>query len=197
VSIARRIIEMAQISGMKKWSVVFGVCVMIGTPGCGPVATVPTVGSAPRPAAETKVELQVAGSKAVLAQIAAQRGKIVVVDSWATWCRPCKEEFPKLVQIYRDHAKDGVVCMSVSLDQVDQERDALAFLTAKGATFPNFLINEEGTWQDQWNIKAIPMVLVFGRDGKLARKFDLDDPDNQFEYADVEKLVQDLIRRGK
>jgi thiol-disulfide isomerase/thioredoxin len=186
-------------------SVVLGAALLIGATACAPVTSNRTTGSAsgpstattPRESTEDKIELQVLGTKAVLSQIAAQRGKIVVVDSWATWCVPCKQEFPKLVQLYRAHAKEGVVCMSVSLDQVEQRDDALTFLQAKGATFPNFLIDEKNTWQDQWNIKAIPMVLVFGRDGKLARKFDRDDPDNQFTYPDVEKFVQGLIAKGK
>ena len=178
-------------------SVILGLALAIGAAGCAPAETGPTLETKPRESTGTKVELQAAGTKAVLAQIAAQRGNIVVVDTWATWCKPCKEESPELVQIYRDHAKDGVVCLSVSLDQSEQRDNALAFLTAKGATFPNFLIDEDGTWQDKWNIRGIPMVLVFGRDGRLARKFDRDDPDNQFTYPDVEKFVQDLIRKGK
>jgi thiol-disulfide isomerase/thioredoxin len=143
------------------------------------------------------VELQVLPLEGVLAKIEAQRGSIVVVDTWATWCGPCVQEFPELVEIHRKYAKDGVVCMSASLDQVKDQGKALSFLKAKGASFPNFLIENDQSWLDKWNIKGIPIVLVFGRDGKLIRKFDHDDPDNQFEYADVDKLVQELLRKGK
>ncbi len=186
---------------------ILGLGIMVGAAGCGPMTNNPTKSApatstpatqpATRQSADAKVDIQVTNTKVVVAQIAEQKGNIVVVDTWATWCGPCKEEFPHLVQIYREHAKDGVVCMSVSLDQVEQRDAALKFLQSKDATFPNFLIDEETGWQDKWNIKAIPMVLVFGRDGRLARKFDRDDPDNLFTYADVEKFVDGLIRKGK
>ncbi len=130
--------------------------------------------------------------------LAAYRGKIVVVDTWATWCNPCREEFPHLVALHHRHATDGVVCMSVSVDEAEQYGEAVDFLKQQGATFPNYLIQDkdDNAWWDKWNIKGIPIVLVFDRDGKLAKKFDRDDPDNQFTYADVEKLVTDLLSRG-
>jgi hypothetical protein len=49
----------------------------------------------------------------------------------------------------------------------------------------------------KWNIKAIPIVLVFDAKGTLVKKFDKDEPDNQFTYEDVEKLVVELLSRQK
>jgi thiol-disulfide isomerase/thioredoxin len=129
-----------------------------------------------------------------------QRGKIVVVDIWATWCVPCKKEFPHLVELHQKRAKDGVVCMSVAWDSADDRDKALEFLQQRGATFPNFLLNKDdkdGTqkWLDAYDIGPIPVVLVFGRDGKLAKKFDREDPDHPFTYADVNKLVEELLKK--
>jgi thiol-disulfide isomerase/thioredoxin len=129
----------------------------------------------------------------LVAQIEGQRGKIVVVDTWATWCVPCKKEFPSLVRLHEKHAKDGVVCMSVSVDKVTKQPEAKEFLQLVGAHFVNYL-TELTPWFDKWSIKAIPAVLVFDREGKLARKFDYDPPANQFTYADVEKKVEELLR---
>jgi hypothetical protein len=106
------------------------------------------------------------------------------------------EEFPKLVDLHEKYAKDGVVCMSVSVDEPDQKALVQDFLTRNQAYFANYLIDDKSdAWWDKWNIKGIPIVLVFDVDGKLARKFDRDDPDNQFTYADVEKLVVELLNR--
>jgi hypothetical protein len=87
--------------------------------------------------------------------------------------------------------------MSVSVDEVKKRETALAFLKEKGAVFANYLNDDaESAWWDKWNIKSIPVVLVFDRHGQPARKFDKDDPDRQFTYADVGKFLQELLGRS-
>jgi thiol-disulfide isomerase/thioredoxin len=140
-----------------------------------------------------EVKLEVVKHIQLLDALKAQRGKVVVLDVWASWCVPCKQEFPHLVELHQRYAKDGVVCVSVSLDEPKQRDTALTFLKSKGAAFPNYLLDEgDGGW-DKLDVKSIPAVFVYDREGKLARKFTGDDPDNQFTYADVEKFVQELI----
>ena len=97
--------------------------------------------------------------------------------------------------MHKHYGKDGVVCMSVTTDEPERKDAALKFLKSKGATFPNYLLDENASlWQEKWTLKAVPAVFVFNREGKRAAKFDNDDPDKQFTYADVEKLVRDLLR---
>jgi len=130
--------------------------------------------------------------------LAAQRGKVVVVDTWATWCGPCVEEFPNLVALHGKFTGDGVVCMSMTMDEKESREAALTFLKKQKATFANYIIDDkEDAWYDKWEFRAIPLVLVFDRDGKLAKKFDKEDPDNQFTYADVEKLVVELLKQNE
>ncbi len=144
--------------------------------------------------AGTAVELQVVKYSELIAAIKQLRGKVVVVDVWADFCIPCKEEFPNLVRMHRHYAANGLACVSVTVDPLKSKDAALAFLKAKGATFANYLLDEApSVWQEKWNLNGVPAVFVFGRDGKLARKFDSDDPDHPFTYADVEKLVRELL----
>jgi thiol-disulfide isomerase/thioredoxin len=168
--------------------------------GCGQVnLPQPTQPADTRPDAPTGgTQLQLATSEKLRAAIEAQKGNVVVVDFWATWCRPCKKEFPSLVELHHRHRADGVVCMSVSVNEEDEKDAALNFLLDHHATFPNFLLDEEATvWQEEWNMKGVPAVFVYDRDGKLAQKFDKDDPDNQFTYADVNRLVTMLLAKGR
>ena len=70
----------------------------------------------------------------------------------------------------------------------------------RGPTRPpreSYLLDEEDTkvWQDHWDMGGPPAVFVYGRDGKLARRF-VNDFQNTFTYADVEKYVKTLLPRG-
>ncbi|MCS6852377.1 MAG: TlpA family protein disulfide reductase [Gemmataceae bacterium] len=145
-------------------------------------------------AGQTPVDLKVVKLDQFIQALESYKGKIVVVDIWASWCVPCKKEFPHLVELHQKRAKEGVVCVSLTVDTPDAKETALEFLRSKGATFPNFLLDEpEEVWGNKWKIKGIPVVLVYGRDGELARKFDYDDPDNQFTYDDVNKFLDTLL----
>jgi thiol-disulfide isomerase/thioredoxin len=142
-----------------------------------------------------EVSIQLVKYSQLVSAIKSLAGKVIVVDVWADFCIPCKKEFPNLVQLHRRYAKDGLSCISVSVDEPQRKDAALKFLRAQHATFANYLLDEEPTvWQEKWDLKGVPAVFVFDRQGKLARKFDDDDPDHQFTYADVEKLAQKLLQ---
>jgi thiol-disulfide isomerase/thioredoxin len=139
------------------------------------------------------VELEVVSGDQLAAAIKAQKGKVLVVDIWASWCGPCKQSFPRLVALHQRHRKDGVICMSVSLDKPGQRDTALAFLQSQGAAFPNYLLDEGEAGWDKLHLQSIPAVFVFDREGKRAAKFTNDDPAHLFTYADVERLVDALL----
>jgi thiol-disulfide isomerase/thioredoxin len=149
-----------------------------------------------RPAAEKgKVDVKVVKYADLGKAIRDLKGKVVVVDIWATWCVPCKREFPHLVALHDKYAADGLVCVSVSMDGPAKRDNALKFLTSSKAGFPNYLLEEEMAFAfDRWDIKGIPAVFVFQRDGKRAAKFSADDPDKPFGYEkDIEPLVRTLL----
>src|SRR5262245_6914965 len=146
-------------------------------------------------AAEPEVAVKSATLKQVKEAVAAHKGKIVVIDMWGTFCKPCKEEFHHLVEIHQKHAKSGVVCMSVAVDP-SADKQALAFLKSKKAAFQNFLLDEEQTKEicEDWKFGAVPAVFVIGRDGKR-HDFTLDDPRKQFTYKDVTALLAKLLQQ--
>ena len=96
--------------------------------------------------------------------------------------------------MHNTYAKDGLVCMSVSVDDKDDKDKGLAFLQKQHATFENYLIDEPAAvWQKQFDVAAPPAVLVFGRDGQRLKKFG----EEQFTYEDVEKFVAPLLKEKK
>jgi len=130
--------------------------------------------------------------------IQAQKGKIVVVDVWATDCIPCRKEFPHLVELHQKHAKDGVVCLSVSTDKAKAHGAALEFLKEKGATFTNYRIDDAGVLRDKWNFSGNPAVRVYDRTGKVAHQYADDTlPESPAStYDEVNKLVERLLAKG-
>src|SRR5437660_1477989 len=100
------------------------------------------------PAAVTVNVVKYDGLSALVKQ---HRGKVVVVDFWADYCVPCKREFPNLVKLHQQYAKDGLVAVSVSLDELSEEgaKDkVMKFLQKQQATMTNLILNEKpAVWQ--------------------------------------------------
>jgi thiol-disulfide isomerase/thioredoxin len=134
----------------------------------------------------------------LLARIAANKGaKLTVVDAWATWCTPCKENFPHVVEMHKKYARHGLAVVSLSLDDPDQPKrvaEAKAFLTEKGATFPNYYLSESSEAAfEKLNITGIPAVFLYGPDGKEVKRFSFDDPDHPFTYDQVEAAIKERL----
>jgi hypothetical protein len=93
--------------------------------------------------------------------------------------------------MHEKYAKQGVVCMSVSVDLKEDYEAALKFLQKQKATFANFLLDEkQKVWQDHFSIIGPPAVFVYDRDGKVTP---FNNNDKEYTYADVEKLVKKLL----
>jgi thiol-disulfide isomerase/thioredoxin len=117
-----------------------------------------------------KVQLKVARAATLLKEIQSHKGKVVVVDFWETRCPPCLIEFPNLVKLHQRHARDGVVCISVSLDDPGSKKKALEFLKNQRAEFPNFFMDfPDDEFALNWNLEGmIPAIFVYDRKGRQA-----------------------------
>lgn len=145
--------------------------------------------------ASTEVTLQPIKYAALQDVIHSLHGKIVVVDAWAEYCVPCKAEFPSLINLHERRLRDGVVCISVTVDKKENQEAALEFLKKQKAMFANYLLDEDPkVWLESWGVQGVPVVFVFNRDGQLVRKFDSDA--TKFTYEDVNKVVDDLLKGG-
>ena len=103
------------------------------------------------------------GSLRLLQEIAQHRGKVVLVNFFASWCEPCKQEIPSLVRIRRDYALDKVIVLGVSLD----EEPALVppFVQRLGINYPVQLATDD--MPRMFRISAIPHNLVYDTTGRL------------------------------
>jgi thiol-disulfide isomerase/thioredoxin len=135
----------------------------------------------------------------MLSAIAANKGaKLTMVDAWATWCGPCKENFPHVVEMNQKYAGQGLAVVSLSLDDSTEAKDiqeAKKFLTEKKAVFSNYVLTEDqASAFNKLNVSTIPAVFLYGPDGKEVKRFTMDDPDNQFTYDQVEQTVAAMLK---
>jgi thiol-disulfide isomerase/thioredoxin len=129
--------------------------------------------------------------------LAAHRGEIVVVDYWATWCLPCLERFPRMVELARRHEGDGVAFIAFALDDLDDAgamQQAEAFVREQGGPIEHYVTREPiPVAFERLDLLGIPAVHLYGRDGTLARKLTADDPNAQFTDEDVARAVAELL----
>lgn len=115
--------------------------------------------------------LRPAAAAEVKAAVSAARGKVVVVNVWATWCEPCREEFPDLLRLRREHGPRGMELILVSADFERQASAAEAFLREQGVDFPSYLKSGrdmefiEGL-EPRWS-GSLPATFVHDRQGRL------------------------------
>lgn len=132
--------------------------------------------------------------------LSANAGDIVVVDFWASWCVPCLERFPEMVELAERYGDRGVTFIAFDLDDPDDpgalER-AEAFAREQGGPIDHFRTTLPVLDAfDELGLLGIPAVYVYDRDGKLARRLTADDPNAQFTEADVEDAIQELFDRS-
>ena len=132
-------------------------------------------------------------------ELEAFRGRIVVVDNWATWCAPCIERFPAMVAMGRKWAPSGVTFVTLSLDDRDDAATAekvTGFLAKQDARMPNYLMDEIiPDAFDKLGLLGIPAVFIYDAEGTLTHRLTGDDPNRQFTEADVEAAVRELVAR--
>lgn len=93
-----------------------------------------------------------------------QRGNVVLVNFWATWCGPCREEMPHLNRLYEKYRASGFTVMAVSID--DDPAKAASMASKLGLNFP-VLFDAEKKVSRQYDLKAMPYTVIVDRDGRV------------------------------
>jgi thiol-disulfide isomerase/thioredoxin len=119
------------------------------------------------------------GTPVDLAQL---RGKVVLVDFWATWCEPCRMEVPRVVDTYQKYHDKGFEIVGVSLDQ---DKDALLTFTAQnGMTWPQFFDGQgwDNAIAKANGVRSIPAMWLIGKDGRIITRDARDDLEVEVEH---------------
>ncbi|MEX0805767.1 MAG: TlpA disulfide reductase family protein [Candidatus Binatia bacterium] len=95
------------------------------------------------------------------------RGKVVLLNFWATWCVPCIEEMPAMEKLYQELEKDGLVILAVNF-QESPER-VKEFFTKHNLTF-TALLDRDGKVSELYQAWALPVSVVINKDGEIAAR---------------------------
>ncbi len=97
-------------------------------------------------------------------RLADQRGKVLLVDFWATWCRPCQASTPILVRLANRYRARGLVVMGVNVDEGAPDMVG-PFMRHFGVTYP--VLYDDGQVQSAYAIRALPTAVLIDRQGRI------------------------------
>ena len=122
--------------------------------------------------------------------LASLKGRVVVVNFWASWCGPCREEAPVFERVWQQYKNKDVVIVGVAY--TDTEKNAKAYLQQFGNTYPNGL--DIGTKiSEMYNIQGVPETFIIDRNGNVSRFFKVPFVEDVQQNFDGGKQLTDAI----
>lgn len=122
------------------------------------------------------------------------KGKVVLYNFWATWCKPCVEEFPEIIKLYNDYKDKGFAVVFISLDETDDlDSKVIPFLKKNNVDFTAYINDFRPQpaiidfYDKQWE-GAIPSTYIYDREGNLSTKF-IGSRDYTFFEKEIKKVL--------
>jgi peroxiredoxin len=117
--------------------------------------------------------------------LANYRGYVLVMDFFATWCIPCKESIPHMIDLNRKYGRQGLQILGVSVDE-GNDREVRDFIAARRINYPVAIAGDE--MQADYGLRSIPTIYVINKRGVVAGKFQ--------GYSDqAAKSIEDMVKR--
>jgi cytochrome c biogenesis protein CcmG, thiol:disulfide interchange protein DsbE len=113
------------------------------------------------------------------------RGTGVVVNFWASWCIPCRKEFPVLRRVQRQYRDDGVEIIGIVYNDIPS--DARAFARRERATW-NLVTDDARTTAIDYGVRAIPQTFFIAPDGRISQRYFQAPSEATFD-AEIEKIL--------
>ena len=156
-------------------SLTFGIVALLLSGFSAPAQSVNGAGKPSKSVPET-ITIKEVDNEGVRALLKREHGRPLLVNFWATWCEPCRDEFPDLVKIDAEYRSQGLETITVSLDDVTEIKGEVPkFLQQMGATMPSYLLNVVDpepsirAVDPNWG-GALPATVLYDKTGQVVFK---------------------------
>ncbi len=121
--------------------------------------------------------------------LASLRGQVVMINFWASWCGPCRQEFPALDEMYRKYKPMGFTMVGINVES--EKADAERFLGARPVSFP-ILFDPDNKVSGNYGVSAMPTTVLVDRQGRLRWQHRAYKPGDEAKYIEqIRQMVRE------
>lgn len=146
------------------WRAAFGALAILGAGSWRPAVALSAPQKRPWPKGQPTPDVQLPDDSGRPWRLADQRGKVVVLNFWASWCEPCRAELPSLELLAARHEAQGLQVLAVNFRETDA---ALRRFTEQQPLSLPILRDVDGGAARAFGVRIFPTTLVVGRDGRV------------------------------
>ncbi|ERN54511.1 TlpA family protein disulfide reductase [Alkalihalophilus marmarensis] len=115
-------------------------------------------------------------------------GQVVILNMWASWCEPCRDEMPDFMELQQEYHQEGLDIVTVNMQTYERTlNDAPEFIEEMNLTLPVFF-DEDGVVSDRYGIRVLPTTFVIDREGVIAHVIP-----GEVNYERLEELIKPLL----
>jgi peroxiredoxin len=134
---------------------------------------------------DTAPNFELENLKGEKVQLKDLRGKVVLVNFWGTWCKPCEKEMPAIQTAYEKYGDQGFEVIAINIQQSNFQ--VKKYIQQRDLTFP-VLLDQDGSIKDEYDVYKIPSSFFIDREGKISKIYE-----GEMEERELNTWIEELL----